>query len=134
MRMAAGGMCSNESGMDSKRTFIGTCPSLSVVIPRAREKLTNYEADARNCTADADSAPMGPRKKGRTAAAIQVIISATRALLPQMQHCEGRDIWGTYGAELSTDAERKRRIDRVSAERAAESIFVWSDDTVCVVW
>jgi hypothetical protein len=36
MRIATGGMCSKESGIESNRTFMGTCPYCLAVIPRAR--------------------------------------------------------------------------------------------------
>jgi hypothetical protein len=36
MRMACGGMCSKESGMESNRTFIRACPYCFDAIPQAR--------------------------------------------------------------------------------------------------
>src|ERR1700686_4074230 len=36
IRMPTGGMCSNESGMESNRTFIRTCPYAPMRIPQAR--------------------------------------------------------------------------------------------------
>src|ERR1035438_5058423 len=50
MRIATGGMCSKESGMESKRTFIRTSPYCIALTPQA---LVNPAGDARgrNCTA-----------------------------------------------------------------------------------
>src|ERR1017187_7648713 len=50
MRIATGGMCSKESGIESNRTFIRTCPYCLAVIPQAQVEPSG-EANGRNCTA-----------------------------------------------------------------------------------
>jgi hypothetical protein len=53
MRIATGGMCSKESGIESNRTFMCTCPYGFAVIPPARVE-PNSEANGRNCNAEPD--------------------------------------------------------------------------------
>jgi hypothetical protein len=46
----------------------------------------------------------------------------------------GTNHWGQHGHQVSANTRRTRRFHTFSNDRAPESVFLWRDRVVCLVW
>src|ERR1700688_578737 len=129
--MPAGGMCSNESGMESNRTFIRTCPYCSDANPAGAGRTEQSEASGRYFTPAGAGKTLGfPEKAFRLVfdgrASSQHAISgyySTRWALdrwfvpgkPDQSHGGSMAIKFLYIADGSDDSRRFQLIERLKA-------------------